>query len=128
MNDYADLICLIGAIALYGVLVTNTNRALVLNSQLLTDSEIEYGAIAAAQNIIDKARWVKYDDLSESALESLYDKQLYDDEVEITDLDPAVCPTSNPCKKVEAIITSEYLKKGDGSKRAITLSLIKTDY
>lgn len=128
MNDYGDLICLIGAIALYGVLVTNTNRTLVLNGQLLTDSEIEYGAIATAQNIIDEARWIHYGELDENKLEALYDKQLYNDKVIITSLDPSECPGSNPCKEVKAVITSDYLKNGDGSSREITMRLIKTDY
>lgn len=128
MNDYSDLIFLIGAIAIYGMLVTNTNRVLVLNNQLLTNTEIEYGAISIAQNIIDEARWTHYDALNKNELENLYDKQLYNDSVSIETLDPAECPTSNPCKKVEANITSGYLKNGDGSLRIITMSLIKTDY
>lgn len=131
MNDYSDLIFLIGAIAIYGMLVTNTNRALVLNNQLLTDSEIEYGAISVAQNIIDEARWISYEELNEDyeeILEALYDKLLYQDAVNIQTLAQTKCPTSKPCKKVEANITSEYLKNGDGSLRVITMSLIKTDY
>lgn len=128
MNDFSDLFFLIGAIALYGMLINNTNRTLVLNNQLLTDSEIEYGAISVAQNIIDEARWINYGDLNEDELEDIYDKQLYNDEVVVEVMPKADCPTSQPCKIVKAIITSDYLTNGDGTQREITMSLIKTHY
>lgn len=128
MNDYSDLIFLIAAIAIYGMLVTNTNRTLVLNNQLLVDTEIEYGAISTAQDILDEARWMPYDEVTVPNLEAVYNETLYDDQVTVQPQAAADCPSSRPCKRVDVHISSDYLQNSDGSPRVITLSLIKTDY
>lgn len=128
MNDYSDLIFLIAAIAIYGILVTNTNRTLLLNNRILAVSEIEYGAISSAQDIIDEARWMPYAEVTETNLENLNTSPIYHDDVTVQALPSSQCPTGQPCKKVEVNITSDYLQNSDGTNRVITLTLIKTNY
>ena len=128
MNDYSDLIFLIAAIAIYGLLVNNTTRSLVLNNQILNDSEIEYGAISLAQDILEEVRWIKYADLDKNELENLFDRPLYQDIVTIQQWSAPPCPALASCKKVSVEIKSNFLKNEDNSYRSVTMSMIKTDY
>lgn len=130
MNDYSDLFFLIAAIAIYGLLVNNTNRSLVLNNQILNDSEIEYGAISVAQDILDEARWMNFKEFktsneenTENYLKALNNSTLYEADVEIYDVTSGAGD-----REIEVTVRSNYLKNTDGTKREITMSLIKTDY
>jgi hypothetical protein len=125
MNDYADLILLIAAIGIFGVIVTNVSRSIAMNNLVLTNSEVNYGAVSAAQDVIDHSRWIKYSDLSESSLEdyfnSKYGGTMYHVDVKFKSPENG-CPTSNPCKEIDVIVTSSFLK------HPVTMSLIKTNY
>jgi hypothetical protein len=125
MSDYADLILLIAAIGIFGVIVTNVSRSIAMNNLVLTNSEVNYGAVSAAQDVIDHSRWIKYSDLSESSLEdyfnSKYGESMYHADVQFNDPGNG-CPTPNPCKEIDVIINSSFLK------HPITMSLIKTNY
>lgn len=61
MNDYSDLIFLMGAMVLFSIFANNANDTMVRSSALLIQSEIEYSAIALTQNILDEARVKSYD-------------------------------------------------------------------
>lgn len=57
MNDYTDLIFLMGAMILFSMLTMNVSRSLVNNTQKLTQSHIEYNGISLAHSIIEEAQW-----------------------------------------------------------------------
>jgi hypothetical protein len=126
MNDYADLILLLAALVIFGVMVTNVSRAIAMNNLVLTHAEVNYGAVSAAQDVIDHTRWIKYDDLSKSSLEdyfnSIYSKSVYHVEVQFDKTPQNGCPTSNPCKEVDVTVNSDYLSHD------VTMRLIKTKY
>lgn len=59
MNDYSDLIYLLGAIMAFSLLSLHTNRMLQMNNRLQLNAEIEYNAVAVAQDQIDQIRWMR---------------------------------------------------------------------
>lgn len=124
MNDYADIILLIAAIALFGVVTLNISRSMALNNRVLTHSEVSYGAVSAAQDVIDHARWIKYGDITSGKLEdyfsSKYSGSLYNADVYIPD--NFTCPTSNPCKQFNVEITSTFMRD------TVTMSILKTKF
>jgi hypothetical protein len=124
MNDYADLILVIAAVGIFGVVVTNVSRTIAMNNLVLTHSEVSYGAVSAAQDVIDHARWIKYKDLSRHSLKDYfytkYDNTVYNVDVEFND--KVSCPTSNDCKEVDMTVNSDYLS------HPVKMSLIKTQY
>lgn len=61
MNDYSDLIFMMGAMVLFSLFANNANDGIVRGSTLLTQVEVEYSAIAFAQTIIDEARSRPFD-------------------------------------------------------------------
>lgn len=61
MNDYSDLIFMMGAMVLFSLFANNANDGIVRGSTLLTQVEVEYSAIAFAQTIIDEARSREFD-------------------------------------------------------------------
>ncbi len=61
MNDYSDLFMVIGASLLYAILLIDINITVLHGTKYKTEREVEYTAIALAQDIIDEARWVPYD-------------------------------------------------------------------
>lgn len=121
MNDYSDLLFLIGAIAIYALLVTNTNQTMLQNDRMLVTTEMEYGAVSVAQNIVEEARWMKYGEISESKLESINTNTNYDVKVEIN---PENLPGSDKSnRKIDITVT----EKGNSKGANVTMSYIKTD-
>jgi hypothetical protein len=64
MFDKSELITLMGAMVIFSVLLINVNSFLGLNSRLQVQSELNYTAIALAQNIIDNAQLLSFDEAS----------------------------------------------------------------
>ena len=121
MNDYSDLLFLIGAIAIYALLVTNTNQRMFQNDRMLTTTEMEYGAVSVAQNIVEEARWMKYGEISESKLEGLNTNENYDVDVEVNPVSLDESEKSN--SKIDIAVT----EKGNNKGANVTMSYIKTD-
>lgn len=61
MNDYSDLVFLMGAMVLFSVFANNANDSMVRSNTLLVQAEVEYTAIAISQNILDEARSRTFD-------------------------------------------------------------------
>jgi len=56
MNDYSDIIILMGAILLFSILSLQVNRSLLINNITSDRAEIDYLAVSAAQEVIDDIR------------------------------------------------------------------------
>lgn len=67
MNDYSDLIFLMGAMILFSLLTMNVSRNIVMNTQKLSSSEIEYNGIALAHSLLEKAQWATQEELDRSS-------------------------------------------------------------
>jgi hypothetical protein len=64
MNDYSDLVFMMGAMVLFSLFANNANDGIVRGSTLLTQVEVEYSAIAFGQTIIDEARSRQFDEVT----------------------------------------------------------------
>lgn len=64
MNDYSDLVFMMGAMVLFSIFANNANDTMVRSSTLLTQVEVEYSAIAFAQGIVDEARSRAFDQVT----------------------------------------------------------------
>ncbi len=64
MNDYSDLVFMMGAMVLFSVFTNNANDTMLRSSILLTQVEVEYSAIAFAQGIVDEARSRAFDEVT----------------------------------------------------------------
>lgn len=80
MNDYSDLFLVIGASIIFAVLLIDVNATVVRENKYKADREIEYTAITLAQDVIDKARWVPYNQFNSTYAntDSLYNTPLGD--------------------------------------------------
>lgn len=67
MNDYSDLVFLMGAMVLFSVFANNANDTMVRGNILLVQAEVEYTAIAISQNILDEARSRTFDQMIAAA-------------------------------------------------------------
>lgn len=131
MNDYSDLILLMGAMIIFSLLSLQVSRTFQMNNQIQMEAEIEYNAISIAQNEIDRVRWIN----SESDLNNhvnSYPKEVplavngdtlfYDVEVNTSDIS---IPDSNvDNKQITVEVTNEYLKSNNGS--GVQLQFIKS--
>ena len=122
MNDYSDLLFLIGAMAIYALLVNNTSRAMFYNNQLLTTTEMEYGAVSVAQNVVEEARWMSYADATKANLEAINDNPDY--EVEVTVKDTTISASDRPNKKIDIKVFSPFI---NSKKDTVKMGFIKTD-
>ncbi|WP_138430326.1 hypothetical protein [Fodinibius saliphilus] len=58
MNDYSDIIFLMGAMIVFSLLTLQTSRLFQMNNQVKINGEVEYNAIAIAQDQVDQIRWL----------------------------------------------------------------------
>ncbi len=65
MNDYSDIIQVIGAMLLVSLLVQTANRSNISNSQLLLEAEYETAITAIAQDLMDESRSLAFDEETE---------------------------------------------------------------
>lgn len=56
MVDSSNLLLVIAAMVIFGIILTNTNRLIFSNESKITAIEVEAEAIALAQEIVDEAR------------------------------------------------------------------------
>lgn len=122
MTDFSDLIFLMGAMTIYSLLVVNTNNAFLRNSRVLNSSEIEYGATAFAQDIVDEIRWeMPYDSVNATKIERMDDNStLYTVNAEVSPV--TITGSAKTSKKIVLDITSNYMPN------TVTMEYIKTDY
>lgn len=58
MNDFSDLILLMGAMVAFSILSATTVRSFQGNNEVIINSELEYRAISTGQAVIDEMRWI----------------------------------------------------------------------
>lgn len=59
MSDYSDIIFLTAAMMVFGMLTINTARSFQTTSDTMIRADLEYRALAIAQDEIDAIRWVQ---------------------------------------------------------------------
>lgn len=136
MNDYSDLIYLMGAMIIYSMLSMQTSRMFQLNNRVQIKAEIEYNAVSIAQNEIDQLRWVKneedfdnyVDDFpTEKFLAVGNDSLVYTVNINSSNIN---IPGSNITNKnVTVTVTNEYLNNINGENsddHFVKLQLIKS--
>lgn len=64
MSDYSDILFLVIAMALFSILVNNSNRSFVRNTVIYVEAQIEYNAIALGQSLVDEARTKAFDEVT----------------------------------------------------------------
>lgn len=62
MNDYSDVLQVIGAMLLVSLLIQSANRSNLANTRLLLESEYEVGVTAIAQDIMEESRALAFDE------------------------------------------------------------------
>jgi len=62
MGDKSELITLMGAMVIFSLLLENVNSFLGMNTKVQVQTELNYTAVALAQNIIDSARKKAFDE------------------------------------------------------------------
>jgi len=65
MNDYSDLLFLIGAMVVFAMLSINASNIFRINNSGLVLAEVEYNAIALAQDEIDEVRWLPDEEIDQ---------------------------------------------------------------
>ncbi len=74
MNDFSDLILLMGAMVAFAMLSTTTTRSFQGNNEIIINSELEYRAISTGQAVIDEMRWITNENEFKSTSSSYYFK------------------------------------------------------
>ena len=90
MNDYSDIIFLMGAMIMFSILTLNVSRSMVMNTKSLSKSEVEYNGISLAHSYIDRAQWASKQELTRGSGEFIFDG---------SGLSPSGCDFTreNPC-------------------------------
>jgi hypothetical protein len=65
MNDYSDVLQVMGAMLLVSLLIQTANRSNVANTRLLIESEYEIAVTAIAQDIMEESRTLAFDETTE---------------------------------------------------------------
>lgn len=77
MNDYSDLFYLMGAMLVFSMLSVNTANSFLRTSQATLQSDVEYRAIAFAQDEIDQVKLLSRD--KENLLKSDHNSYMFGD-------------------------------------------------
>lgn len=138
MTDYSDIIFLMGAMVLFSFLMMSVNRTILMNDRSSLDHEVEYYALAVAQERVDELRWVTSESELDSELASYPKTVLYyqdsdkSDAIPFTvDIQKKTAPFENHnIRSVELLIevNSEYALAGNAGQPvqlAFTKSFVK---
>ncbi|NBC26508.1 MAG: hypothetical protein GVY08_06585 [Bacteroidetes bacterium] len=138
MTDYSDIIFLMGAMVLFSFLMMSVNRTILMNDRSSLDHEIEYYALAIAQERVDELRWVTSESELDSELASYPKTIMYSrdsgtaDAIPfIVDIEKNTAPFENHnIRSVELLIgvNSEYAldgTTGEPVQLAFTKSFVK---
>lgn len=136
MNDYSDLIFLMGGMIIFSLLSLQTNRLFQLNNRIQVNGELEYNAVSIAQDEIDQLRWIKSESAFNSHLASyptqvplVIDNDTLQYDVDITSSTMTIPGSSLNNKKVSVTVSNEFLKTNsddDPGERFIRLQFIKS--
>ena len=72
MNDFSDVILLMGAMVAFSILSATTVRSFQGNNEVIINSELEYRAISTGQAVIDEMRWITNENEFRSSNGSYY--------------------------------------------------------
>ncbi len=72
MNDFSDVILLMGAMVAFAMLSSTTVRSFQGNNEIIVNAELEYRAISTGQAIIDEMRWITNENEFRSNSSSYY--------------------------------------------------------
>jgi len=136
MNDYSDIILLMGAMIVFSLLSIQTSRLFQMNNRMQINGEIEYNAVSIAQDQIDKLQWIKNKSGFNSFVDTFPkdvpvanegDTLFYHVDVETSAI---TIPHSNiDNKQVNVTVTNDYLKTNEqeaAGTRAVRLQFIKS--
>lgn len=102
MNDYSDIIFLMGAMVMFSILTLNVSRSIVTNTKQLSKSEIEYNGIALAHSYLERAQWATPQGLTRGSSDFIFNNSGYE---------PSGCDFSKsaPClETIEMGSSGEY--------------------
>lgn len=127
MNDYSDIIYLMGAMIVFSLLSLNASY-MFRNSDIVSfQSEIEYSGIALAQDIIDEVKWIsdkdKLDPTKSSCICNDYPKTItvqlgssasdkLDYEVDMQVSDTLITGSNSVNRFVKITVNSSYFLNG----------------
>ena len=122
MTSYSEIIYLTAALMIFSLLAVNTTRNFNQSRSNIYRSEVEYRAIAVAQDIIDKVQWVnKADELNPNSTSYLY----ADHPISITE---RYGPTNKYSDTFTVYANSELLDDTGSMKRyQITVSVLNEE-
>ena len=117
MNDYSDLIYLMGAMIVFSLLSLQTSRIFQMNNRVQMEAEIEYHAVSIAQNEIDKVRWIESETAFDSHANNSFPKEVplainndtlfYDVGMDVSNTNISGSNTIN--KEVTVTVTNKFL-------------------
>jgi len=136
MNDYSDIIYLIGAMIVFSLLSLQTNQIFNLNERVELNSELEYNAVSIAQDQIDQIRWISTQTQFDNYLKTFpqtksiaVDNDTLFYNVDVTDTAMNV-PNSNVInRKVLITVTNKFLKNNSNEapgNRSVKLKYLKS--
>ncbi|SMO82059.1 hypothetical protein [Gracilimonas mengyeensis] len=124
MNDYSDIIYLMGAMIIFSMLSLNVSHFFRINEQFQYQNEIEYNGVALAQDIIEEVRWISDPDRitngNQDCICNDYPQTItrefgpgqnnsLDFTVDLTITDVSVPGSNAVNKRIEVMVTNEYL-------------------
>ncbi|PAU93291.1 hypothetical protein CK503_12780 [Aliifodinibius salipaludis] len=131
MNDYSDIIFLMGAMVIFSLLSVNTSRMFQMNNRVQMEAEIEYHAVSIAQNEIDRVRWIESESAFDNYVNNSFPKEVpiainndtlfYDVGMDVTDINISGSNTTN--KKATVTVTNKFLETND---TGVKLQFIKS--
>lgn len=117
MNDYSDIIFLMGAMIIFSLLTLQTTRTFQLNNRLQMNGELEYSAISIAQDQVDKMRWMQNQTAFNNFVSNFpqtvpltVQGNTLDFNVDVTVQNIALPNSNVPNRRVTVTVTNDYLK------------------
>jgi len=141
MNDYTDLLYLVGAIVVFSMLSMQVNRLIFRNNITQMQSGIEYHAVTHAQDYADQLQWIRSEDELEEFASDFprTDNVEYDPDdasatlpflVNVAVSDTTIPDSNVTNKRVLISLNSQFLENRDISvvapTRTITFEFIKS--
>lgn len=136
MHDYADIIYLMGAMLIFSLLSLQANRMFLTNTKMRVETEVEYHAVALAQDYADQILWMD----SNAELQNFVSEYPKDVDAEVgegqtlpfwVDLkveDYTLTGSNVTNKRVIVIVKSRYLGRDAGtaeeSSREVTIEFL----
>lgn len=141
MNDYSDLIVMMGAIVLFMMLSLQVNRFIIGNSMTNTQSEVEYYALIVAQEVVEDIRVLTEESQMQLVLADYpktidfhpfrdsedtipFDVQVTDEELHLAHASFADSPSMNSYH-ITVTVSSDYLMEASATG-SVTLTTAKS--